>query len=178
VEGNASEADLDPHVQFALATWPEIDPEVEMVICRILEAGRYLDEVARVGLRRVGLTKEEFKVLLELRAEARSHGALCRALRVSSGAMTNRLDKLERLDLIRRSRDPEDRRGILLSLTSRGSAKLEAYVQAGAERESGLLAALTPTEKRRLNQLLRKLLGTLRTDLGDSLPVDTRKGER
>ena len=72
----------------------------------------------RDSLGHVGLTKEEFKVLIALHAGPRTHGALCRELDVSTGAMTNRLDKLERAALVTPVRDPSDRRGVLLELTT------------------------------------------------------------
>jgi DNA-binding MarR family transcriptional regulator len=160
------DADLDAQVRLALATWPQIDPEVEGIVTRIAEAWRYLESAARESLGRVGLTKEEFKVLLSLNAAVQSHGALCRELDVSTGAMTNRLDKLERAGLVRRSPDPRDRRGVLLELTSQGRAKLDDYIDTGAHRERQLLAGLTEDEKRHLNALLRLLLASLESEVG------------
>jgi DNA-binding MarR family transcriptional regulator len=77
--------------------------------------------------------------------------------------MTNRLDKLERRGLIRRTPDPNDRRGVLLELTETGQSQLEEYVEAGAGRERGLVDDLTMAEKRELNQLMSKLLASLQT---------------
>jgi DNA-binding MarR family transcriptional regulator len=161
------DADVDAQVRLALATWPQIDPEVEGIVTRIARAAGYLDEAARASLNRVGLTKEEFKVLCALHAGARSHGSLCRDLRVSTGAMTNRLDKLERAGLLGRSRDPDDRRGVILELTPLGRDKLDQYVDTGAARERQLLAALSKADRRRLNQLLQALLDSLRDELGE-----------
>jgi DNA-binding MarR family transcriptional regulator len=160
------DADLDAHVRLALATWPQIDPEVEGIVTRIAKADRYLARAALPSLNQVGLTKEEFKVLICLHTGgAQSHGSLCRELIVSTGAMTNRLDKLEQSGLLTRSRDPEDRRGVLLELTSHGRARLDQYIDTGSKRESELLAALSSTEKRQLNRLLRKLIGSLHAEL-------------
>ena len=100
------QARLDPHVRLALATWPQIDPAVEGIVTRIAKASRQLDAEMRASLAHVGLTKEEFKVLMQLHAGPRTHGALSRQLEVSTGAMTNRLDKLERAGLVTRSRIP------------------------------------------------------------------------
>ena len=61
---SAADADVDAQVRLALATWPQIDPDVEGIVTRIAKAARYLDHAARASLARVGLTKEEFKVLL------------------------------------------------------------------------------------------------------------------
>ncbi len=160
------DADVDAQVRLALATWPQIDPDVEGIVTRITTAARYLDHAARASLTRVGLTKEEFKVLCALHAGARSHASLCRALRVSTGAMTNRLDKLERAGLLARSRDPDDRRGILLELTPLGHTKLGQYIDTGATRERQLLATLSNTDKQQLNRLLQALLTSLQTELG------------
>src|ERR1700744_1479837 len=155
------DADVDAQVRLALATWPSIDADVEGVVTRIARAAGYLDQAGRASLARVGLTKEEFKVLCALHNATRSHGALCRELGVSTGAMTNRLDKLERAGLVARARDPHDRRGVLLELTGAGRSKLDQYIDTGAARERQLLAALTKRDKRELNRLLQTLLTSL-----------------
>lgn len=161
-----SEERLDPHVRLALATWPQIDPAVEAIVTRIGKASRLLDGEMRVSLAHVGLTKEEFKVLCELNTGPRTHGALCRDLEVSTGAMTNRLDKLEGRGLVSRAPDPSDRRGVLLSMTDQGRSTLEAYVDRGAHRERELLGGLSAADKRQLNALLTKLLDSLEAELG------------
>jgi len=164
--GGELDADVEAQVRLALATWPSIDPDVEGIVTRVAKAAGYLDQAARASLDRVGLTKEEFKVLCSLHSGTRSHGALCRELGVSTGAMTNRLDKLERTGLVARSRDPEDRRGVLLELTPAGREKLDQYIDTGAARERQLLAALTASQKRQLNRLLQTLLTSLHSELG------------
>jgi DNA-binding MarR family transcriptional regulator len=162
-----TDADLDAQVRLALATWPQIDPDVEAIVIGIARAAGYLDHAAQATLGRVGLTKEEFKVLCALHAGTRSHGSLCRELHVSTGAMTNRLDKLERAGFVQRSRDPEDRRGVLLELTSLGRDKLDQYIDTGATRERQLLAALSSTQKQQLKRLLQALITSLRAELGE-----------
>jgi DNA-binding MarR family transcriptional regulator len=157
--------DLDPETRLALATWPQIDPSVESIVNRIGAAYKLLDGQMRDSLGHVGLTKEEFKVVIALHAGPRTHGSLCRELDVSTGAMTNRLDKLERATLVSRSRDPSDRRGVLLELTTAGSDRLDAYIDLGARRERMLLEGLNATDKRNLSALLRKLVGSLESGL-------------
>ncbi len=161
------QARLDPHVRLALATWPQIDPAVEGIVTRIGKASRQLDAEMRASLAHVGLTKEEFKVLMELHAGPRTHGALCRQLEVSTGVMTNRLDKLERAGLVSRSKDPSDRRGVMLTLTPAGAERLGAYIERGAQRERQLLEGLTVNDKRQLNVLLTKLVDSLEAELGE-----------
>jgi DNA-binding MarR family transcriptional regulator len=149
---------------MALATWPQIDPAVEAIVNQIHDADKLFGAEMRESLAHVNLTMEEFKVVVELRTGSRTHGWLSRHLEVSTGAMTNRLDKLEREGLVTRSRDPKDRRGVLLSLTDAGSERLDAYIDRGAHRERQLLEGLTQTDKRRLNDLLAKLLDSLRAE--------------
>jgi DNA-binding MarR family transcriptional regulator len=152
---------ITEHVHWAVSAWPQIDPEVEGIVSRVHKVERYLQNAFRASLGQAGLTKEEWKVVIALSREVRSHGWLCRDLDVSTGAMTNRLDKLEDRGLIRRIPDPDDRRGVLLELTEEGRERLEGYIDAGASREKELLSELSLTEKRELNALLSKLLGSL-----------------
>ena len=161
-----NEAALDPQVLLSLAIWPQIDPAVEAIVTQIDKVQRMVDGEMQRSLSEVGLTMEEGKVLLELSRGPRTHGELCRRLDVSTGAMTNRLDKLEDGGLVRRSRDPHDRRGVTLTITDPGRARIDAYVDRGADREQALLSGLSEQDKRRLNALLAKLLASLRAELG------------
>lgn len=151
------------HVRWAVSTWPQIDPEVEGIVTRVEKIHRHFQEAFRASLGDAGLTKEEWKVLMALHDSVRSHGWLCQDLGVSTGAMTNRLDKLERRGLIRRAPDPHDRRGVLLELTEPGESQLEQYITAGARRERDLVDDLTAAEKHELNRLMSKLLASLHT---------------
>jgi DNA-binding MarR family transcriptional regulator len=159
----AADDPVTEHVRWAVANWPQIDPEVEGIVTRVDKLHRHFQEAFRASLGEAGLTKEEWKVLMALHDSVRSHGWLCQDLDVSTGAMTNRLDKLERRDLIRRAPDPQDRRGVLLELTETGASQLEDYIEAGARRERELLDDLTAADKRELNRLMSKLLASLQT---------------
>lgn len=175
----ASSSTNDPvteHVRWAVANWPQIDPEVEGIVVRVEKIHRHFQEAFRASLGEAGLTKEEWKVLMALHHSVRSHGWLCQDLDVSTGAMTNRLDKLERRGLIRRAPDPRDRRGVLLDLTDTGQSQLEGYVESGAGRERELVDDLTLAERQELNRLLSKLLASLQTkNAGKASP---RKGRQ
>src|SRR5579863_10406494 len=149
------------HVRWAVENFPQIDPEVEGIVVRVEKAHRHFQAAFRESLGEVGLTKEEWKVIMALHESVRSHGWLCRDLDVSTGAMTNRLDKLEGRGLIRRAPDPQDRRGVLLELTAEGRARLEEYIGVGADRERELLDVLSQSERQELNRLLSKLLASL-----------------
>jgi DNA-binding MarR family transcriptional regulator len=164
----AAEADdgVEARVRRIVEDFPEIDPVVEAITHRVSDIERLLDRAAAANLERAQLTHQEFKVMLSLHRGMRSHGALCRELMVSTGAMTNRLDKLERSGLVQRERDPDDRRGVLLALTDAGRQRLHASIQLAAAQELHLLETLTATERDQLNRLLAKLLAGLQSELG------------
>jgi DNA-binding MarR family transcriptional regulator len=77
---------------------------------------------------------------------------------VTSGAMTARLDRLERAGLIARAPHPEDRRGILVQLTEKGRELIDEAVTAHVENEHRILAGLTKQEQDRLIRLLEKVI--------------------
>lgn len=163
-----AEADdgVDARVRGIVERFPQIDPTVEAITHRLSDVKRLLDKAAAANLARAELTHEEFKVLLALHGGMRSHGALSRELMVSTGAMTNRLDKLERGGLVRRERDPDDRRGVLLALTDDGRDRLTTAVDLASADERDLLGALNVSERDQLNKLLAKLLVGLQSELG------------
>ena len=84
--------------------------------------------------------------------------ALYRELVLSSGAMTNRLDGLERAGLVERQPDPNDRRGTLIELTKKGKAVLDRALAVHLQGEAQMLAPLSSDEQRCLAGLLKKLL--------------------
>ena len=83
---------------------------------------------------------------------------LFNAVILSSGAMTNRLDRLEAMGFVERLPDPSDRRGRLVALTDRGRELVDAAVVDHLENERGLLQGLDAGEREQLSGLLRKLL--------------------
>src|SRR2546430_13646910 len=85
----------------------------------------------------------------------KSVGALSKRAELSSGAMTNRLDRMENAGLVKRVPDPDDRRGVLVELTKEGHRLWGGGLRAPAANESLIAAALTEGEKRPLDQLLR-----------------------
>ncbi len=77
---------------------------------------------------------------------------------LSSGAMTHRIDRLEKAGLVVRRDDPDDRRGTLVRLTGKGKTLIDAATNKHVANEENILAGLTNAEQRSLNELLRKLL--------------------
>ena len=92
------------------------------------------------------------------RSFRRSAGLLAKRTDLSSGAMTNRLDRLEKAGLVTRLPDPDDRRGVLIELTGEGEKKWVATAKVQAAYENLIGAALNKREKEQLNSLLRRLM--------------------
>jgi DNA-binding MarR family transcriptional regulator len=112
-----------------------------------------------------GLQPGEFDVLATLRRAGKpymlSPTRLYEAVMISSGGMTNRLDRLERAGLVERRPDPNDRRGKLIALTDAGKRVIDETIGRHVENEQRLLSVLTAAEQQKLNALLRKLIGGL-----------------
>jgi DNA-binding MarR family transcriptional regulator len=83
---------------------------------------------------------------------------LSRWTELSSGAMTNRLDRLEEAGIVRRLPDPDDRRGLQIELTDEGMKIYERAMKTQAEKESTATSALTKRELKELNGLLRRMM--------------------
>jgi DNA-binding MarR family transcriptional regulator len=109
-----------------------------------------------------GISFGEYLVLATLRRAGppyrMSPTRLFNAVILSSGAMTNRLDRLEALGLVGRQADPNDRRGRLVVLTDRGRQLVDTAVTDHLANEERLLGALAADEREHLAGLLRKLL--------------------
>lgn len=83
---------------------------------------------------------------------------LYKELVLTSGAMTHRLDALERAQLVERQPDPEDRRGTLIRLTKKGRAVVDRAMDAHLAGEAAIAAHLSKAEQKVLSKLLKKLL--------------------
>ncbi|MGA9776594.1 MAG: MarR family transcriptional regulator [Candidatus Dormiibacterota bacterium] len=109
-----------------------------------------------------GLTFGEYEVLAALLRSGPPHRMkpkeLVGALVLSSGAVTNRIDRVEAAGLVERLPDPDDRRGTLVALTGEGRRVLDRAARAHLDNEERLLAGLSPRRRRELADLLRRLL--------------------
>jgi DNA-binding MarR family transcriptional regulator len=165
-EPEESVDDCDEHIAWALREWTQIEPDVEAIVTRIGKANRYIERAAVDTLESLDLAQGELKVLLRLSRGRRSHGEIARDLLVSTGTMTNRLDKLEAAGFVSRHADPADRRGVIVELTASGRQVLDRYIGVQAAREQRLLSAMSAEDKRQLNRLLRKLLASVEAGSG------------
>jgi DNA-binding MarR family transcriptional regulator len=162
---NSKGADPDA-LDRALVIWareiPDLDPLTEGVVERIDILAHALKESIEQTLAEFDLDRRSFHVLGRLRSYGppyqRSAGMLANDMRLSTGAMTNRLDRMEQAGLVRRLPDPNDRRGTLVEPTEAGHAAWDKTAGTQARREAVIAAALTPAERTQLHDLLRKLM--------------------
>ena len=155
-------------VDDKLAAWesdlPGVDLEVEGIVDRIALLHKRIRTMLADTLTEFGLNVGEWAVLGSLlRAGApyqRSPGALAKSFDLTSGAMTNRLDRLEAEELIRRLPDPDDRRGVIVELTPKGRDVWQRAVGAQAAKESFVASSLDASEQKQLNALLRRMVQT------------------
>jgi DNA-binding MarR family transcriptional regulator len=137
---------------------PALDLEVEGIVDRVSGISKRLHKLLDDTVAEYDLTSGEWHLLGKLRRGPSSPGKLADQFDLSSGAMTNRLDRLEEQGLIRRLPDPDDRRGVHVELTPEGQTRWEEAVHAQAAKEQLVAGALTPGEQQELNALLRKLM--------------------
>jgi DNA-binding MarR family transcriptional regulator len=157
---------LRDEVDDLVAAWraerPDLDVEPLQVVSRVSRLARHTDRARRAAFASHGLELGEFDVLAALRRQGPpyrlSPGALLRTTLVTSGTMTNRVDRLEQAGLVRRAPDPQDKRGVLVTLTEPGAARVDAALADLLQAEQALLAGLSRDDRRLLADLLRALL--------------------
>jgi DNA-binding MarR family transcriptional regulator len=158
------------HLDVVLAQWaeqrPDLDTSAMGVVGRISRLSRLLgDELERVFAAH-GLDRSSFDVLATLRrADASGAGLtpaqLTRSSMITSGAVTQRLDRLEARGLITRTPSELDGRRVHVRLTKEGRALIDKALPDHVANEERLLAALTPTQRKALADALRRLLESL-----------------
>jgi len=143
----------------------DLDLTVEGIVDRIGGIDRRIKRMHDETLDQLGLNVTDWHVLTALRWAGAPHrrkaGELARRADLTSGAMTSRLDALEKEGLVRRLRDPDDRRSVIVELTEKGRKKHEQTMGVQMEKEALLAKALTDREKEQLNGLLRRVMITL-----------------
>jgi DNA-binding MarR family transcriptional regulator len=157
---------LRDEVDELVAGWraerPDLDVAPLQVLSRVSRLARHLDRARTAAFAAHGLQTWEFDVLSALRRQGApyqlSPGALLRATLVTSGTMTNRIDRLASAGLVSRRPDPADKRGVLVALTDRGRAAADAALADLLTSERQLLTGLDGGQRRELAALLRILL--------------------
>lgn len=156
---------MEDEVDRLVAAWrrerPDLDVEPLEVLSRVSRLARHLDRARRTAFAEHALEPWEFDVLTALRRAGEpyqlSPGQLLTQTLVTSGTMTNRIDRLAGKGLVQRLPDPGDRRGVLVRLTPAGREQADAALAGLLSRERELLATLTPGQRAELSRLLRVL---------------------
>ena len=164
-----SDEALRDEVDDLVAAWqaqrPDLDVEPLQVLSRVSRLARHLDRARRAAFAGHGLEPWEFDVLAALRRQGPpyqlSPGALLRTTLVTSGTMTNRIDRLEAAALVRRHPDPQDKRGVLVTLTAAGRSRVDAALAGLLTSERALLLPIPAGSLHTLADLLRALLAPL-----------------
>lgn len=159
---------MHDHVDTILAQWqherPDLDSSPIGLIGRIAKLELHLGRALAVVFNQFGLQAGEYDVLAALRRSGEpyqlSPTALYNTLMLSSGAMTNRLERLASQGMIERIPDPHDGRSMLVRLTAHGKHTIDVVTTAHIANEHRLVAALSPEQRTQLADLLRTWLVT------------------
>lgn len=152
-------------VDDILNQWSEERPELETdslgVVIRITSLSRAFLRRATDALTPLGLELFEYDVLSALRRQGKPYAlpatGLAKATGLSSGAMTNRIDKLESRCFVDRKADKNDRRAVIVSLTAQGKRAIDSAIRLRLEAADESLQGLSARERGELASLLRKV---------------------
>lgn len=164
--GRYPKSRMDDQVDKLLIQWtherPELDWSGLSVVVRILFLSKVFRQSAEQALAPLRLKLWEYDVLSALRRQGPPFQmpatALARASMLTTGAMTNRIDRLEERGLVIREMEPSDRRGVNVRLTSRGRDLIDAAIEARLTAASAQLQVLSMAERRAVSDGLRKVL--------------------
>lgn len=152
-------------VDRILSEWSSARPDLDLaplaIFSRLTRIAKHLDRARSRAFERSGLTSWEFDVLAVLRRGGapfrQSPKVLVQQTMVSSGTMTNRIDRMTNRDLVRRLTDPNDGRGVLVEMTEQGQTLVDAAMTRLSDAEEHLLGGVPRSERERLATLLRRL---------------------
>lgn len=158
-------------VDALVAAWqrerPDVDASAMHVLSRVSRLARHLDRARKLAFAAHGLETWEFDVLSALRRAGKpyrlSPGRLVAETLVTSGTMTNRVDRLVERGLVDRQADPDDRRGVQVSLTAAGRRTVDAALDELLDHEREILSALDATQAEAVADALRTLARTVRS---------------
>ena len=173
------------HLDAQLDVWtreiPGLDRLTEGIVERIQKLSLYFNHQMEGTLAESGLAPRTYRVLSRLRYQGPpyrlSAGQLAEAIGLSSGAMTNRLDRLEQAGLIRRVDDPNDRRGVLVEPTEAGHEAWNRATGTQAAREALIAAVLNDRKKEQLHDLLRDLMSAFPEEVREAAKRSKAKAQ-
>jgi len=156
----------EDEVARIVAAWqrerPDLDARPLEVLSRVSRLARHLDIARRKAFTSSELESWEFDVLAALRRQGPpyqlSPGKLLKETLVTSGTMTNRIDRLVKKGFVERLPLPGDKRGVLVRLLPAGRDRVDAALSDLLAREEEILAALSDNSQHELAELLRQVL--------------------
>ena len=141
---------------------PDLDTTGLAVVNRIILLGKQFNDGLKRALKPLKLKPWEFDVLSTLRRQGDDFSlppsGLAKQSMLTTGAMTNRIDRLEERGLVERRPDPEDRRALYVSLTERGMDLIDRAVEIRSEEANRIVSSLEESERVELGHLLRKVV--------------------
>ena len=153
---------VDHIVQAWRGADPQLDSSTLEVTGRLLLCASYYERAVLAALEPYGLSIADFDVLNTLRRVTDQHGCkpseMARSSLITTGAMTSRLDRLERSGLIRRIPDPADRRGVLVRLTAQGNRVARKALHRLIAGNEVFLKPLSAAQRESIASALRLLL--------------------
>ena len=166
------------HVDRIIAEWaeqlPDLDTDAIALIGRLMRSSRLLQLEVERSLGHFDLTINEFNTLNALRRAGKPHRLSPKdvgvSLLFSSGGLTKLLERLESRGLVAREPDPDDGRGVIVSLTPAGKKLQEDAMAAHQLNEEELLNPLTRNQREQLNSILRDLLIAFEASAGRMRP--------
>lgn len=160
---------MNDHVDFVVAQWAQAMPAVDAssmeIFGRMARIQKHLERLRVEALAQYGFKDGEFDVLATLRRAGAPYRLtpteLYRSLLITSGAMTNRLARLEKAGMVERMTSDHDKRSTQVALTAQGKALIEQAVVTHTEVQELVLAALSAEQRQTLVQLLKCVLADL-----------------
>ncbi|MBW3695888.1 MarR family transcriptional regulator [Vibrio sp. T187] len=141
---------------------PELETEPMAMMGRIMRIAKYMETQVADLHKKYDMKLGEFDVLATLRRSGKPYrltpSELIESMMLTSGAMTNRLDKLEAKGLIVRAHSKEDRRSVTVELTKDGLVLIDQMMSEHVETQKYLVKSLSATQKKNTNQLLKTWL--------------------
>ncbi|AUV86291.1 MarR family winged helix-turn-helix transcriptional regulator [Vibrio campbellii] len=141
---------------------PELDTEPMAIMGRLMRIAKHMENHVAELHKRYDLKMGEFDVLATLRRSGQPYrltpSELISSMMLTSGAMTNRLDKLEKKGLIAREHSKEDRRSVTVELTAKGFELIDSLIEQHLQAQHELMGSLNSAEKGQVNQALKLLL--------------------
>jgi len=156
---------MEDEVDRLIEAWrrerPDLDVAPMEVLSRVSRLARHLDRARSHAFESHQLESWEFDVLAALRRAGPpyqlSPGRLLKETLVTSGTMTNRVDRLAARGLVERLPDPADRRGVLVLLTDAGRDSVDAAMADLLAHERALLGSISERDQARIARVLREL---------------------